>query len=95
MKIRYNIGFYNYIFFSGFIVEFFSYPVIAGFTTAAALNIGSSQVKSLLGIPGKSDNFLQAWISVFHEIKKISLPDSLLGLVTIVFLVTAKVFKTE
>lgn len=74
----------------GFIVEFFSYPVIAGFTTAAALNIGSSQVKSLLGIPGKSDNFLQAWISVFHEIKKISLPDSLLGLVTIVFLVTAK-----
>ncbi|XP_072385633.1 sodium-independent sulfate anion transporter isoform X1 [Diabrotica undecimpunctata] len=74
----------------GFIVEFFSYPVIAGFTTAAALNIASSQIKSLLGIAGKSDTFLTAWISVFENIKQTRLADSLMGLFTIIFLVMAK-----
>nr|XP_023026089.1 sodium-independent sulfate anion transporter-like [Leptinotarsa decemlineata] len=74
----------------GFIVEFFSYPVIAGFTTAAALNIASSQIKSLLGIAGKSDTFLTAWISVFSYIRNTKLSDSLLGFFTILFLVFAK-----
>ncbi|XP_057659501.1 sodium-independent sulfate anion transporter isoform X9 [Diorhabda carinulata] len=74
----------------GFIVEFFSYPVIAGFTTAAAFNIASSQIKSLLGIPGKSDTFLTAWISVFENIKKTRLADTLMGFFVIVFLVIAK-----
>ncbi|KAG5888753.1 hypothetical protein JTB14_021500 [Gonioctena quinquepunctata] len=74
----------------GFVVEFFSYPVIAGFTTAAALNIASSQIKSLLGIAGKSDTFLTAWISVFEHIKETRLPDFLLGFLTIIFLVIAK-----
>lgn len=78
--------------FSGFIlVEFFSYPVIAGFTTAAALNIGSSQIKSLFGIKGKSDTFLGAWIKVFEHIAETRQWDALLGVCTIIFLVFAKV----
>lgn len=35
----------------GFLVNFLSHPVLAGFTSAAALVIGFSQLKHLLGIP--------------------------------------------
>ena len=34
----------------GFLIDFISVPVIAGFTSAAAITIASSQVKSLLGL---------------------------------------------
>lgn len=42
------------IFKMGFLVNFLSHPVLAGFTSAAAIIIGASQLKSLLGleIPG-------------------------------------------
>ncbi|XP_049821343.1 sodium-independent sulfate anion transporter-like isoform X3 [Aethina tumida] len=74
----------------GFLVQFFSYPVIAGFTSAAALNIASSQIKSLLGIKGKSDAFLEAWETVFKNIRQVRTWDTTLGLITIVFLVLLK-----
>ncbi|CAH1996916.1 unnamed protein product [Acanthoscelides obtectus] len=74
----------------GFIVNFFSYPIIAGFTTAAALNIASSQIKSLFGIAGKSDSFLAAWVALFKHIGEARLWDTLLGCFTIIFLVIAK-----
>ncbi|XP_018563097.1 sodium-independent sulfate anion transporter-like isoform X2 [Anoplophora glabripennis] len=74
----------------GFVVEFFSYPVIAGFTTAAALNIGSSQINSLLGITGRSQDFLNTWIHVFTHIKETRKWDAILGFTTIVFLVLTK-----
>ena len=35
----------------GFLVNFLSHPVISGFTSAAAIIIGASQLKHLLGIP--------------------------------------------
>jgi SulP family sulfate permease len=35
----------------GFLVNFLSHPVLAGFTSAAALVIGFSQLKHLLGVP--------------------------------------------
>jgi len=35
----------------GFLVKFLSHPVIAGFTSAAALIIGLSQLKHMLGVP--------------------------------------------
>lgn len=72
-------------------MEFFSYPVIAGFTTAAALNIGSAQIKNLLGIKGKSSEFLGAWIKVFENITDTSKWDLILGICSIIFLVFAKV----
>lgn len=79
--------------FLGFVVEFFSYPVIAGFMTAAALNIGSSQINSLLGITGRSQDFLNTWIHVFTHIKETRKWDAILGFTTIVFLVLTKVRK--
>ncbi|KAK5640780.1 hypothetical protein RI129_009327 [Pyrocoelia pectoralis] len=74
----------------GCLVEFFSYPVIAGFTSAAAIQIGSSQIKSLLGIPGKANAFMEAWINVFKHIAEISWWDTLLGVSSIILLMLLK-----
>lgn len=70
----------------GFVVEFFSYPIITGFTTAAALSIGSSQLKSLLGIKGSANEFLEAWKSVILHIGETRKWDAILGFCSIVFL---------
>jgi sodium-independent sulfate anion transporter 11 len=73
------------------VVEFFSYPIIAGFTCAASLQIASSQVKGLFGLPGKANAFLEAWEAVFDNIDQIRLWDSILGILSILFLVALKV----
>nr|XP_019556156.2 LOW QUALITY PROTEIN: sodium-independent sulfate anion transporter-like [Aedes albopictus] len=70
----------------GFLVQFISMPVTAGFTSAAAITIASGQVKSLLGLPGKSNEFLDSWENVIHNIHQTKLWDSLLGIGTIVVL---------
>lgn len=75
----------------GFLVHFISIPVTVGFTTAAAFSIGSLQVKSLLGLPGRSTEFVDAWIHVFNNIGQTRLWDTVLGLSSIAFLVALKV----
>lgn len=75
----------------GFLVQFISLPVTAGFTTAAALQIGSLQVKSLLGLPGRSTEFLDAWIHVFGHLTETKLWDAVLGVTTVGFLLAMKV----
>ncbi len=42
----------------GFIVNFLSHPVLSGFTSAAALIIGASQIKNLLGIDLPRTNYV-------------------------------------
>ncbi|MEL6535282.1 MAG: SulP family inorganic anion transporter, partial [Bacteroidota bacterium] len=46
------------IFRLGFLVNFLSHPVISGFTSAAALIIGLSQLKHLLGIDIPRSNYI-------------------------------------
>ncbi|XP_037046228.1 sodium-independent sulfate anion transporter-like isoform X2 [Bradysia coprophila] len=77
----------------GFLVQFISLPVTAGFTTAAALTIGSSQIKSLLGLPGQSSNFLEAIENFFKNADKAQLYDSLLGFSTIFMLLALRKLK--
>lgn len=79
----------------GFLVQFISIPVTAGFTTAAAMQIGSVQIKSLLGIPGNASEFLDAWILVINEIGQTKLWDTLLGVCTILFLIAFKVSEIQ
>src|SRR5688500_11452749 len=43
----------------GFLIKFLSSPVIQGFTSAAAIIIGISQLKHLLGIDMESSQYLQ------------------------------------
>ncbi len=53
----------------GVVVNFLSHPVIVGFTNAAALIIGLSQVSKLFGVPmGRSESFLHDIAGVFAQI---------------------------
>ena len=69
----------------GFIVNFLSYPVLTGFTTAAALIIAFSQLKHLLGISLPQTHHLHTIIwSVSQQINKINLITLSIGVGSIV-----------
>ncbi|CAD0254291.1 unnamed protein product [Spodoptera exigua] len=75
----------------GFLLDFISKPVISGFTTAAALQISASQLKSLFRISGSSGNtFFDALINFFKNIKTVQLWDTVLGISTIIALLLLK-----
>ncbi|XP_068914145.1 sodium-independent sulfate anion transporter-like isoform X4 [Tenebrio molitor] len=74
----------------GFVVEFLSYPIIAGFICGGTIQVGSSQIKSLMGISGKNSNFLECWISIVTNISETRLWDTVLGVVSILFLIVLK-----
>lgn len=78
------------IFHLGFLLDFISLPVITGFTSAAAINIASSQFKSLLGISGRTESFLDSLKAIFKNLDQIRYQDTLLGIGTIVILVLLK-----
>ncbi|EFX83558.1 hypothetical protein DAPPUDRAFT_194797 [Daphnia pulex] len=63
----------------GFLIEFIAAPVIAGFTTAAALTIGTTQVKSLLGLKFEADGFVETWKAVFEHIDETKTWDAVMG----------------
>lgn len=77
----------------GFVVAFLSKPVISGFTSAAAIIIGLSQIKYFLGINILQSNQIQkivvATISSFNQINYYSL---LLGIAALVLLHLLKKF---
>nr|XP_022916684.1 sodium-independent sulfate anion transporter isoform X2 [Onthophagus taurus] len=77
----------------GFLVRFFSYPVIAGFTSAASVQIGSTQIPSLLGIKRKANDFIDAWKIIFESIGDTLLWDAVLGVVCLVILLLMKELK--
>jgi len=79
----------------GFLIDFISVPVIAGFTSAAAITIASGQVKSLLGltIEHKSHThfgIVDGWIDVFTYIESIRWQDAVLGLVCSILLLSLR-----
>ena len=65
-----------------FIVNFVSHPVISGFTSAAALIIGLSQVDKLFGIPVDADDsigFISSLFSTFSNITTAHVPTLIVG----------------
>lgn len=70
----------------GSLVEFVSGPVSAGFTSAVALIVCTSQMKYILGVNSEGASFLQRWISMMRDIGNIKLADSCLGLACVVVL---------
>ncbi|XP_001120853.1 sodium-independent sulfate anion transporter isoform X2 [Apis mellifera] len=74
----------------GFLVEFVSMPVISGFTNAAAIIIGTSQLGTLLGLSGRSDSFVDAISKVVNHFDKITFWDPLLGICSMILLVCLK-----
>jgi len=81
------------IFRLGFIVNFLSHPVIAGFTSAAALIIGFSQLKHILGINIPRGKVHEIIINVVQNFNQINLPTLILGLIAIAILLAIKQFK--
>nr|XP_049463847.1 sodium-independent sulfate anion transporter-like isoform X1 [Anopheles coluzzii] len=79
----------------GFLVQFISMPVTAGFTSAAAITIASGQVKSLLGLPGRSNEFVDSWINVYEHIGQTKLWDAVLGFTTIGVLLLLRSLRSK
>ena len=75
----------------GFIVAFLSKPVISGFTSAAAIIIGLSQLKHLLGIAIPQSNKLHIVVeSIFKNNSQIHFPTLAIGFAGIILLLIIK-----
>jgi len=77
--------------FQGFLIDFISGPVSAGFTSAAAIVIATSQLKDLLGINIKSSSFIGFWDQLAAHINEISIGDGTLGITCMVVLLLLRV----
>jgi SulP family sulfate permease len=77
----------------GFLVNFLSHPVIAGFTSAAALIIGFSQMKHILGISLPRGKVHETIINIYQNIGDINLPTIAIGLGSIIILFLIKKIK--
>ncbi|CRL03807.1 CLUMA_CG016206, isoform A [Clunio marinus] len=85
--IIFTLGLFNL----GFLVQFISAPTITAFITAAALIIGSGQVRSLFGIKSTSSSeFINVWMNVFTHLNEIKWTDTLLGILSIILLFSIK-----
>lgn len=82
------------IFRLGFLVNFLSHPVIAGFTSAAALIIGFSQLKHLLGINiPRSNHIHEIIVNAFSNFNAINLHTFIIGILAIGVILLIKKIK--
>jgi SulP family sulfate permease len=80
----------------GVIVNFLSHPVIVGFTNAAAMIIGLSQVNKLLGVPiGRSEHFIQDIWGVARQVGDTHLPTLAMGVVAIAIMWSIRKFRPK
>jgi sulfate permease, SulP family len=56
----------------GFLANFLSHPVIAGFITASGIIIAASQLKHILGIPASGHNLYELVLSLFEHLGEIN-----------------------
>ncbi|MFO7543825.1 MAG: SulP family inorganic anion transporter [Thiobacillus sp.] len=64
----------------GVIVNFLSHPVIVGFTNAAAIIIGLSQVSKILGVSmPRTESFINDIVGVFRQVGDTHLPTLAMG----------------
>ncbi|XP_011192448.1 sodium-independent sulfate anion transporter [Zeugodacus cucurbitae] len=74
----------------GFLIDFVSGPVSAGFTSAASLIIFTSQLKDLLVVNTAGDTLVDMWISIFKDFNNISWNDAALGISSVVLLLAMR-----
>lgn len=77
----------------GFLIEFIAAPVIAGFTTAAALTIGTTQISSLLGLKFQAVGFVQTWQAVFEHIQETQTWDAVMGFSSVAILLALRLLE--
>jgi SulP family sulfate permease len=73
----------------GFIINFLSHPVVVGFTNAAAIIIGASQLDKIFGVikPGGGQTYEQIWgvlINAFQDTHFITLSMALFAFIIII-----------
>ncbi|XP_041696886.2 sodium-independent sulfate anion transporter isoform X2 [Coregonus clupeaformis] len=71
----------------GFLLDFISFPVIKGFTCAAAVTIGFGQVKNVLGLKDIPHEFFLQVYYTFYRIPETRIGDVVLGLLCLCLLV--------
>ena len=74
------------IFRLGFLANFLSHPVIAGFITASGLLIAASQLKHILGISAHGHTLPEIISSLIHNLTQTSLLTLLIGVLATAFL---------
>lgn len=75
----------------GLLVNFLSSPVIIGFTNAAALIIGLSQLSKLLNVPfPRTNNFLNDLWNVLQQLPQTHVPTLLFALATFAIIIGAR-----
>ena len=78
----------------GFLVNFLSHPVISGFTSAAALIIGFSQLKHLLGVDiPRSHHIHEILLNAYKQIANVELTTLLIGIASVALLMWLKKVK--
>jgi SulP family sulfate permease len=80
----------------GVIVNFLSHPVIVGFTNAAAIIIGLSQVSKLFGVSmGRSENFMRDIWGVALQLGETHLPTLIMGVGAIAIMWAIKKYRPK
>ncbi len=80
----------------GAIVNLLSHPVIIGFTNAAAIIIGLSQLGALLGVPmSRSDSFLADIAGVLQQAGDTHWPTLAMGLSALVLMLLARRYRPK
>ena len=64
---------------------------MAGFTSAAAFTIATTQIEALLGLRFDDEGFLNTWIAVFEHIEETKKWDAVLGFSSIAILLLLRV----
>lgn len=83
----------------GVVIDFISVPVIAGFTSAAAITIASGQIKSIFGLTIEHkvhiEGIVGTWANIVNNFHTWRLNDTILGLICVVLLLSmrVKIFK--
>ncbi|MEN8893255.1 MAG: sulfate permease [Planktotalea arctica] len=70
----------------GFVANFLSHPVIAGFITASGIIIAASQLKHILGIDAQGHNLLDLVISLVKHLPEINWITTVIGIIATGFL---------
>ena len=75
----------------GFLANFLSHPVISGFISASGLLIAASQMKTIMGVPSDSQNFIDLMHDLLSQIPNTHTLTFTIGLTAIIFLAWSRV----
>ncbi len=74
----------------GFLANFLSHPVIAGFIIASGILIAAGQLKHILGVGAGGQNLIEITVGLFSQLEKVNAPTFIVGASVIGFLVLVR-----